>query len=446
LKLASLKRGRTLVLGFGREGRALERAMLAGVPEARVEVICEQAPDLPPRAWPLRIGSLDRVLPSADRILRSPGVPVRRAGVAAARRRGVPVTCISSLWFGERPDARVIAVTGSKGKSTTASLIHHLLSTAGLEVELAGNIGLPVLERLDARPDWFVLELSSYQLADLEGRVDVGVITRLFPEHQDWHGGVEPYYAAKLRMFELAAGREVWINAGDPVLCDRTRAFPGVQAVNRPGGIVACADGVWRDGRCVLPRAEAPLAGRHNLDNIALALAVAESVGVEFERLPAGLKSFRPLPHRLQRIPDRFGRVWINDAISTTPHATLAALTAFEPNPPGMVLIVGGQERDADWRAVAACCRQRPLRGLIGLPDNGARIVGELKAAGAAPVERAVVVDTLEQAVGLADRWSAAGDCVLLSPGAPSFPRFRDFEQRGGRFVELVNDLGRSRC
>jgi UDP-N-acetylmuramoylalanine--D-glutamate ligase len=439
VKLAELGHGRTLVCGFGREGRSLERSVLARGLDVDVAVLCDRSPDLPPSRWSLDVGPLRDDWPRPDRVLRSPGFPVDHPVLQAWRRCGTEVTCISSLWFGERPDARVIAVTGSKGKSTTAALIAHGLRACGLDAALAGNIGVPVLDLLDARPDWFVLELSSYQLADLRGHARIGVMTRLFPEHQDWHGGVESYYAAKLRLLELLDGGPLWINGADAVLAGRLEGHLRVRSINAgDDGMHVRGDGVWNGDRRVLAAEDSPLPGRHNLDNIALALAVVEAVAGDFGPALAQLGMFRGLPHRLERIEDAGGETWVNDSISTTPYATLAALQS-DPGP--AILICGGQERGADWSGVAEYLRSRPLLGLIGLPDNGERVVSELVAAGAVDPARQRVATTVEHAVQLAAEWRDRGVRVVLSPGAPSFPRFRDFEERGERFRQAVAAL-----
>lgn len=438
MNFEALKTGQTLVLGFGREGRALERALARRAPEARVEVLCDRAPEIEPSQWPLRTGTPDSVKASPDRVLRSPGVPVDLPALIRWREAGIPVTCISSLWFGERPDARVIAVTGSKGKSTTAALIAHLLAAAGKSVALGGNIGVPMLDLLDERPDWFVIELSSYQLADLHGHATVAVITRLFPEHQDWHGGVANYYAAKLRVANLVDGGPLWINGADPVLADAVAGMPNVHSVNVEGALRVDCDGIRRRGRVLIAASDSPLIGRHNLDNTALAFGVVESVAGPLESARESLASFRPLPHRLEPIPGPADTSWINDSIATTPYATLAALQASAPRP---VLIVGGLERGADWRMVADFCRKNNLGGLVGLPDNGPAICGLLAAAGGVETGRVSIAANMAEAVTAARELTRPGGVVLLSPGAPSFPRFRDFEQRGEAFRDAVQAL-----
>lgn len=438
MRFEALRRGRTLVLGFGREGRALERAVLDRVPEATVEVVCDRPPDHLPREWPLRIGSPEIVATMPDRVLRSPGVPVDHPALARWRDSGIEVTCISSLWFGEREQARVIAVTGSKGKSTTAALIAQLLAAGGHAVELGGNIGRPMLDLIDARPDWFVIELSSYQLADLRGHASIGVMTRLFPEHQDWHRGAAAYYAAKLRLAELLAGGPLWINGADPLLARAVADLPNVHRINGRDGIHVDDDGIRCDRRLLLAAADSPLPGRHNLDNIALAIAVVETAVGHCRDVRAGLTGFRPLPHRLERVSGPNSTAWINDSISTTPYATLAALQASGPDP---VLIVGGLERGADWGIVEDYCRDHRLAGLVGLRDNGAEICRRLVAAGVVDPGCVRNAGDMRQAVAAAWQLCRAGGTVVLSPGAPSFPHFRDFEERGEAFVDAVRKL-----
>src|SRR5699024_561821 len=242
----------------------------------------------------------------------------------------------------------VVGVTGSKGKSTTASLLAHVLRHAGREVLLAGNIGVPLLDHLDSRADVAVLELSSYQLADLEGRLDLGLITRLFPEHLDWHGGEAAYVAAKLRLADLLAGRPLLINANDEALAAATRDVPGRVLANRPPAVAREGHHLVLAGKPVCHHSALPLMGQHNLDNAALALQAAITLGHKAEVLAAGLADFQPLPHRLEAVATIAGVRYVNDSIATSPWATLAALQALDDAP--VILIAGGQPRPADWQ------------------------------------------------------------------------------------------------
>ncbi len=434
MRLDQLAGRRVCILGFGREGQSAWRVLQARQPRARVEVWVESG-QLPAQVEG-QVAPFDERLGAFDVLLRSPGIPVVHPMLEAARQSGVRVINPASIWFSERSDLPVIGVTGSKGKSTTASLLAALLSASGQRILLAGNIGVPLLDHLDTSVDRVVLELSSYQLADLEGQLDIGVMTRLFPEHLDWHGSVEAYYACKLRLVDLLAGRALIINASDPVLLQVAGDRPGCVAGNRPPRFYRCDEHLLLGDEVLLNASEIALIGRHNLDNAALALEAACLAGGALEPMLEALKRFRPLTHRLETVSSRHARRWINDSIATSPHATRAALESLSGE--RVVLIVGGQARPADWTPVLDWCQERPLAGLIGLPDTGDRVVRMLSEAGAVAASDIRLAEDLDQAVAAAMALSEPGAVVLLSPGAPSFPRYRNFEQRGQSYGEAI--------
>lgn len=426
------------LLGFGRDGQATARALLDRDGAARLTVLVEEGD--PVTDLPTLVGAFDSRLESFDVLVRSPGVPVDHPALVAAREAGVRVVNPASIWLAEKAgELTVIGVTGSKGKSTTASLLAHLLRACGRKVLLAGNIGVPLLDHLGTDAEIAVVELSSYQLADLQGRLDMGLITRLFAEHLDWHGGEAAYVAAKMRMAELLEGRPLLINATDEHLMAATDSIPGRVLANRPPGVWRENDRLMLGDSPLCGAGVLPLPGRHNLDNAALALQAAVQLGERPRRLADALSTFSALPHRLEPVATLAGVRYINDSISTTPWATAAALDAL--GDVSVILIVGGQPRPSDWQPVFDALRQRPLRALLTIPDNGPEIAGFFRESGE---ERAGLVenlDGLEQAVGRAADLADDGTVVLLSPGAPSFGRYRDFEQRGERFRELVAAL-----
>lgn len=423
------------LLGYGRDGRATARALLERDPGARLTVLVERGEvdtDLP-----LVTGPFDERLCGFDVLVRSPGVPVDHPALSAAREAGVVIVNPASIWLAERGrDLTVVGVTGSKGKSTTASLLAHLLRGQGREVLLAGNIGVPLLDHLDTAADVAVLELSSYQLADLRGRIDLGLFTRLFPEHLDWHGGEEAYVAAKLRLAELLEGRPLLVNGRDERLVAATGAVPGRVLGNRPPGVWRDDDRLMLDDTPLCPAGALPLIGRHNLDNAALALQAGIMLGHDGPALARSLSTFRSLPHRLEPVATIDGVRFINDSISTSPWATLAALDALAPAP--VVLIAGGQARPADWQPVLDWVDAHGLEALLTIPDNGGLIADRFGDAVAGRMGAIEALDGLEQAVARARELAREGCVVLLSPGAPSFTRFRDFEERGERFRAAV--------
>lgn len=432
MRLAELASVRIGLLGYGREGRAAIAALRAACPAIDLTVLAESGSL--PADLPARPGPFDDRLQDFDILLRSPGVPVLHPALQRYQSAGGRVLNPASIWFAERPQLPVIGVTGSKGKSTTASLLAHLLRAAGRRVLLAGNIGVPLIGHLDTDAELVVLEASSYQLADLQGRFSMGLITRLFPEHGDWHGSVEHYYASKLRMLDLLQGGPLLINAHDAILRRHTAALANRILVNQAPCIERRDDALFCGDRFLLDLSMVHLMGQHNLDNTALALEAARRIDVDLEHALAAVKTFRPLAHRLEPVAERDGLSWINDSIATTPHATLAALRALQGQP--VVLIAGGYVRPADWTSVLDHCRRHPLKGLVLMPDSGPSIGADFERAGMG--QMITQVDSLTQAVTAAAQIGAAEASILLSPGAASFPQFQDFEHRGSQFRAAV--------
>ncbi len=433
MRLAEICRARLGLLGYGREGRAAERVLRSACPEVDLTVLVESGEA--PCQGPMRLGEFDDGLQDFDVLLRSPGVPVLHPALQRYRAAGGKIVNPASIWFAERPKVPVVGVTGSKGKSTTVSLLAHILRAAGRRVLLAGNIGVPLIAHLDTDAELVVLELSSYQLTDLEARLAFGVIKRLFPEHGDWHGGVEHYYASKLRMIDLLQGAPLLINARDEVLRRQTERAPNRILGNCPPLIHRRDAALFVGDDWLTELGKLRLMGRHNLDNAALALQAADYLGADLDTAVVALAAFQPLSHRLELVEQRDGVCWINDSIATTPHATLAALQALTGQ--AVVLIAGGYVRPSDWTPVLAHCGTRPLHGLVLLPDSGPAIAETFSQAGVLPAA-VVSARNLQEAVASAAALAAPDATVLLSPGAASFPHFRDFEDRGNQFSAAV--------
>lgn len=439
MSLPELAGARVAILGAGREGLAACRYLRAAFPDAELTLVDERPPEAgqldrlgePPA---MRCGPLSQAgLEEFEVLVRSPGISPYRAEIRRALAAGVALTSPSSLWFAAHPQARTICVTGTKGKSTTSALLAHVLGAAGHRVRLAGNIGRPLLDCDDQGVDWWVIELSSYQLADLEARPSLAVLLNLSSEHLDWHRGEAAYRRDKLRLAELAAPNPVFANAADPVLRAALAGHSTVRWFNVEEGLHVNGHTV-RDGDRPLPLAVPEgLPGAHNLANVAAVLAVVRQLGEDVDAAAGAIGSFRPLPHRLQTLGSRDGLRWVNDSISTAPVATAAALEALAGA--AVVLIVGGFERGVDWAPYVSTFARLPPRAVIGLPDNGPDILRVLGARGIRPEGGMHEAENLEAAVALARRVAPAGAVVLLSPGAPSFPRFRDFRDRGQQFA-----------
>lgn len=434
------------VWGAGREIRSFAGQLSRRLPSARILAVAfDRQPaegvldGLPaPHARVVSGAEIVTGLSACDVVVRSPGVSVYRPELEALRADGIPVTTATSLWLGEHGPRGVLGVTGTKGKSTTAALAHHLARAAGASARLAGNIGVPALDLLDSEDSQVtVLELSSYHIADLQTGPEVGLVTNLFREHTEWHGSEQAYRADKLRLLSLPGVRVAVVNRRDTglaaALAEQDAA--GVETIGYgvPEGWDIEDGGVAFAGRQLATNAELPLRGEHNALNLCGALAALNALGVS-PGLPQALDGFQALAHRLQPVADHDGVLWVNDSISTTPESTLAALSSF----PGreLVLIAGGQDRGQDYSQLARMLVAGGVR-LVGVPTTGERLVAAARDAGASP-DRVRLATDLSEAVELARGLAPNGGVVLLSPAAPSFDHYRDFEQRGERFSELV--------
>jgi UDP-N-acetylmuramoylalanine--D-glutamate ligase len=382
----------------------------------------------------LLIGPLAQAgLEDFDILVRSPGISLYRASLQRAVAAGVAVTSPSNLWFEAHRDQRTVCVTGTKGKSTTCALLAHVLAACGQTVRLAGNIGKPLLDCDDRGVDWWVIELSSYQLADLQAEPTLAVILNLSPEHLDWHRGVDAYRRDKLRLATLAGERPLILNAADPLLRTDLAGRGNARWFNSADGIRVAGRRLYEGDRELPLRIPDGLPGSHNLSNVAAVLTVAREIGLAPATAAAALASFQPLPHRLQLLGERSGLRFVNDSISSTPVATAAALESFAGE--SVTLIVGGLDRGLDWGPYMPAFAARPPFAVIGVPDNGPRIVASLRAAGISPPAGLHEAADLAAAVVLATGITPPGAVVLLSPGAPSFPRFRDYRDRGRQFA-----------
>jgi len=444
--------GRKVALwGWGREGRAAYRAIRAKLPQLALTLFCnaEEATDaqaigdaqlsVETEASAARLGAFDIVV-------KSPGISPYKPEAIAAAERGARIIGGTALWFGEHADAdgfarNVVCVTGTKGKSTTTSLLAHLLRAGGHVTGLVGNIGMPLLEALDPQPapEYWAVELSSYQTGDVAAsgtRPDVAIALNIFPEHLDWHGSNERYIADKLRLLTEARPRIAVLNANDPILSALQLPDSDVRWFGHTDGWHLREDALYRGDVFVLDTTSLPLPGRHNRSNLCAVLTAVEALGLDAVALAPHAASFRPLPNRLQTIGTRDGLTYVNDSISTTPHASLAALDLFCER--RVALLVGGHDRGLPWDEFAAAMRQSAPVAIITMGQNGPRINELLK-----PVARDVgfvltAATDLADAMGQAQTVLAGDGVVLLSPGAPSYGAYRDYVARGRHFAELA--------
>ncbi len=380
---------------------------------------------------------------SADLIVPSPGVPFDQPGLLAARKQGIAVWSeIELAWRFLR--GRLVAITGSNGKTTTTALTGHILKTAGLSALVGGNIGTPLISLVEESTgaSIAVVEVSSFQLeAIIAFRPDVSVFLNLTPDHIDRHGSMEAYAAAKARIFENQ-GREdaAVMNADDAPSARYAPSRPRVYWFSRKkevprGAFLRGDDIIFCDGDAearLASRADISLRGQHNLENVLAAATAACLAGAAPAAIAEGVRTFPGVEHRLQFVAEISGVQFYNDSKATNVDATEKALEAF----PGNVLIIlGGKDKGSDYRPLRSLLERAARRAfLIGAASD--KIAGEIE--GAVPFERS---GTLDRAVRAAFDAARPGDIVLLAPACASFDQFQNFEHRGRVFVELVREL-----
>jgi UDP-N-acetylmuramoylalanine--D-glutamate ligase len=453
--LSSPEGRRVLVVGLARSGRAAALALAAR--GARVVGTDRQAS--PAGLEPLRAAGVEfdlgadrpELATGAELVVLSPGVPLSAPVPRAALAAGVPV--LGELELGARLcGLPLLAVTGTNGKSTTTTLCAHLMTRAGLAPFLGGNIGrplcdlllLPEAERRALR--WAVVEVSSYQLEHLSAPTAlaprIAVWLNLTPDHVERHGSLETYAAMKRRLLEGQDARAAAIILrDDPIvaraaegLACRVRGFGHAPARLRSDDVHIVQGRRLELGALGLhltlgnPR----LAGAHNAENAAAAVLAVLEAGADPACLQAGLDDFPGLPHRIEPVRELQGVRWVNDSKGTNVDATLKSLGAFDVP---IVLIAGGLGKGTGYQALREPVRAR-VRHLILLGKDAPRLEADLQ--GCAPTHR---VADLRAAVALARRLAEPGQVVLLSPACASFDQFRDFEQRGEIFAELVRAL-----
>jgi UDP-N-acetylmuramoylalanine--D-glutamate ligase len=355
-------------------------------------------------------------------LIKSPGVPADAPPVLAARDAGVPIWSEVEL-AGRMLTNPIVGVTGTNGKTTTTELVAAMLRAGGLEVEVAGNVGraLSELPGLISPAAWVACELSSFQLEDIDRlRCRVGVVLNITPDHLDRHGTFEEYARCKLRILEnQVAGDTAVLNADDPVV--------------RAAGLPGLGDRVWvsRADRASIDWDHAHLRGDHNLENALAAAAAAHAAGVDPAAVDRALREFEASAHRMQFVADAAGVAYVNDSKATNPDAVIKALTAFDG---GVRLILGGSLKGGSFAALADAVAAGPVARCYLIGQAAETIAAELELAGA----DFAICGTLDAAVAAAASDAVPGDTVLLSPACASFDQFRDFEQRGERFCEIV--------
>lgn len=453
----SLKNKKVLIVGFGKSGQAALRYLLSqGTRPAVTDLRSAKTLAEPMKSFlgfPVDwfLGSHEEaVFTSADLIVVSPGVPLNLEPLKKARQKGIPVVSEMELAFSHflLPTSyfHVIAVTGTNGKTTTVSLIHHFLKTAGKKSVLAGNVGTPLLDCLEAIKDaeFLVLEISSYQLETTPSlKPAVAVWLNVTEDHLHWHEGFEGYVNAKTKLIRQTAPKGLVIyNAEDPIVAQCVEQIPSPRLAFsskrqvKLGGWVEEGSLLLKTGlkREILrfDLAHVALKGITGWENMLAALLALSPYIKDEKILQKGLESFMPLPHRLQKVREVGGVSYINDSKATNVGAAVKGLAGVG----GRVLwIAGGRDKGGSYA---------PLKEWIKKKVRKAYLLGEAKnkmAEEFGALTEIIMVKDLEEAVLLATKEAKSGETILFSPACSSFDMFKDYEERGEKFMEYVRGL-----
>lgn len=380
-----------------------------------------------------------------DLCVKNPGVPYRSPFMEALAQHGVPVITEIELAFQVAKPQHYIAITGTNGKTTTTTLVYEILAKAFPgKAHLCGNIGIPLCEivmeegLLEESDHYIALEISNYQLVNIDRfRPDIATIINLTPDHVDFMGSLEAYYKSKTEVYRNMKPEDTFIlNADDTVLPEYVEKYPVPATVksfslDRTDTDNYVKDGtLYVDGEAVLPLSSIRLPGKHNLQNVMIAVSVAKVLGIENDIIQDVIENFTGVEHRIEFVRELDGVKYYNDSKGTNTDATVTALKAFDK---GVILLLGGFEKGLSMKDVKA--NLGCVKKVIGFGACGPRLVADTVG------DDGIVVTTLDEAVAEAVKVAEPGDTVLLSPTTSSFDQYTCFEERGDHFKKLVNSL-----
>jgi UDP-N-acetylmuramoylalanine--D-glutamate ligase len=438
---------RALVIGLAREGLDLTRFLsthggsVVVTDRKRADELRETMNQLDGLEVTYRLGGhSESDLDGIDVVYASPGISPEHQLLQAARAKNIRLSSLVELFFALCP-APILGITGSAGKSTTTSLVGDIFAAAGRDVFVGGNIGRPLLGKLEemSPSSWVVMELSSFQLEPLQVSPHIAVITNVTPNHLDRHPSMEAYWAAKGQILAHQGPSDCAVLNADDAWTLRYRPKARLLRFSMQGvveGAYLAGQQLMLLGEPLLDVSEVPLRGRHNLANVLAAATAAHAAGIDRHFIRAAVRAFKGVPHRLQTVGERNGVTFVDDSIATAPERSIAALRAYDEP---LVLIAGGRDKHlpmGEWASLIA----RRVRHVVLLGEMSQLVAGALKAADAsytAITRAATMGEAVTQAAGVA----RSGDVVLLSPGGTSYDMYSDFEERGRDFARAVSEL-----
>lgn len=380
-----------------------------------------------------------------DFVVKNPGVPYRSPMMQKLQERNIPVITEIELAYQVAKPQHYIAITGTNGKTTTSTLTYEILRRAFPgKAHLCGNIGIPLCEivmengLMEEGGHYIALEISNFQLVNIDKfRPEVATIINLTPDHIDFMGSLDNYYKSKTEVYRNMAGNDIFLlNADDPVVKEYTDRYPVKCAKESFSTDSQSADCIAKDGYLeikgekIIPLNAIKIVGKHNLQNVMIAVSAAKAIGISNDVILEAVSSFKGVEHRIEFVREIDGVKYYNDSKGTNTDATITALKAFDR---GVILLVGGFEKGLpmdEMKKHLGCVKK-----IIGFGACGARLVHDLVG------EDGIVVTTLDEAVAEANKIAESGDTVLLSPTTSSFDQYTCFEERGDHFKKIINAL-----
>ena len=417
-----------LILGFGREGRSTYDIIRRHLPKKKIGIADKREIQLADANATLYCGEgyLDAIK-DYEVVVKTPGMSFKDVTVP----EGVEVTCQTDLFL-RFANCTCVGVTGTKGKTTTSTLIYSMVKQGGKRACLIGNIGVPVLDTLeDGEPEVAVIEMSSHQLEFTTASPHIAVMTNIYPEHLDHYNGFEGYVGAKMNIIRHQVGCDYFIcNAQQ----DFGRYFDFSKVI--PSVIRVCSNGGFGDEEIIKAAEENErLKGSHNRYNVCVAATVSRCLGISDEDIRIAVENFSGIENRMEPVGTYGGIRFWNDSIATIPRAVECAVEAI-----GDVdtLIFGGMDRGIDYTGFEEYLSTCPVRNLIGLPDTGVNLCNALIKGGCR--KNIFIVEDMEQAVDTAFRFTKKGMSCLMSPAASSYNVYKDFEHKGNHYKQLIKD------
>ena len=418
-----------LILGFGKEGQSTYNFIRRFYPDKKIAIADKRELKINDENVTLHTGDnyLD-FINDYDLVMQSPGISLRSVNLA----QNTEITGQMDLFL-RFAECVKIGITGTKGKTTTTTLVYNIVKASGKKCALIGNIGVPVFESLDETDGLVaVIEMSCHQLEFAKASPQIAIMTNVYPEHLDHYNGFEGYVNAKFNIVKNQTENDYFIFNDDQEEMKNLIDFDSIKSNLLPVSRIEDDEFLKH-----LTTLNENLKGSHTHQDIFFAVKAARCIGIDDEAIKNGVKAFEQIAHRLEKVGSWREITFYNDSIATIPYAVMCGVTALEKVD---TLIFGGMDRGIDYSGFITDLNESNIKNLIGLPETGEMIINELKKVDC--TKNMVVVDTMDEAVEAAYKFTEKGKICLFSPAASSYNRYRNFEEKGNHYKNLIKELG----